>query len=194
MVRSKRTLGILVARYGTMIVMVPTMAFLPLLMSKWPTHTGLQVGFVIAARTLVNALLQLPFGRIADKYDKTLLLLIGISCMTLAILAVPSVENFYLMVILYMVLGCGEAIIWPVLGAYASEEGKRLYGHGTMMGVFSFAMSGGVLTGAVLAGTAMDMLGIRWAFYICAAAVLSLTVFAVQMIRSGERKEMMATA
>jgi MFS family permease len=63
-----------------------------------------------------------------------------------------------------------------------------------MMGVFSFAMSGGVLTGAVLAGTAMDMLGIRWAFYICAATVLILTVLAVRMIRSGERKELMATA
>ncbi|WP_457576077.1 MFS transporter [Desulfomarina sp.] len=193
MTRSSRTLGILLARYATMIVMVPTMAFLPLLMSEWPAHTGLQVGFVIAARTLVNALLQLPFGRLADKYSKIVLLLIGVFCMILAILFVPSIKKFHLMVGLYMLLGCGEAIVWPVLGAYASEEGKRLYGHGTMMGVFSFAMSGGVLTGAVLAGTSMDVLGIHWAFYVCAAAVMILTILAAGMIFRGGEKESAAS-
>lgn len=189
MVRSRRTSGILLARYGTMIIMVPSMAFLPLLMSRWPDHTGLQVGGVIACRTLTNAVLQLPFGRFADKYNKIVLLLGGTFCMSLSVLMIPFMANVFSVTILYIILGIGEAVIWPVLGAYASEEGRNYYGHGTMMGIFSFMMSGGVLTGAVLAGTSMDLLGIEWAFYSCGIAVILITLVAVAMISTGEKKQ-----
>ncbi|OEU48895.1 MAG: quinolone resistance protein [Desulfobulbaceae bacterium S5133MH15] len=188
MVGNSRTAGILLARYATMIIMVPTMAFLPLLMSSWPVHTGLQVGMVIACRTLTNAVLQVPFGRFADKYNKLVLLLAGVLCMSLAVLAIPSMENVVSMTILYIFLGIGEAVIWPVLGAYATEEGRVHYGQGTMMGMFSFTMSGGVLTGAVLAGISMDLVGIAWAYYTCGAMVLLLTLVAAKMIFIGEKK------
>lgn len=188
MVGNSRTAGILLARYATMIIMVPTMAFLPLLMSSWPVHTGLQVGMVIACRTLTNAVLQVPFGKFADKYNKLVLLLAGVMCMSLAVLAIPSMENVVSMTILYIILGIGEAVIWPVLGAYATEEGREHYGQGTMMGMFSFTMSAGVLTGAVLAGISMDMVGIEWAYYTCGAMVLLLTLVAAKMIFSGEKK------
>ena len=188
MAGNRRTSGILLARYATMIMMVPTMAFLPLLMSSWPDHTGLQIGSVIACRTLVNAVLQVPFGNFADKYNKIPLLLAGAFCMSLAILFIPAMDSFLSMMILYSFLGIGEAIIWPVLGAYASEEGRMHYGHGTMMGIFSFTMSGGVLTGAVLAGMSMDMFGIEWAFYTCGAAVIFITILAAGMIFAAERK------
>jgi len=184
MVASSRTSGILLARYATMIIMVPTMAFLPLLMSQWPLHTGLQVGTVIACRTLTNAVLQVPFGKCADKYSKVVLLLAGSLCMSFAVLAIPSMKSFVSMIILYVVLGVGEAVIWPVLGAYATEEG-RVYGQGTMMGMFSFAMSGGVLTGAIFAGVSMDLAGIKWAYYTCGATVLLLVLVAVKMICRG---------
>ncbi len=188
MVGNSRTAGILLARYATMIIMVPTMAFLPLLMSSWPVHTGLQVGMVIACRTLTNAVLQVPFGKFADKYNKLVLLLAGVMCMSLAVLAIPSMENVVSMTILYIILGIGEAVIWPVLGAYATEEGREHYGQGTMMGMFSFTMSAGVLTGAVLAGISMDVVGIEWAYYTCGVMVLLLTLVAAKMIFSGEKK------
>ena len=188
MVGNSRTAGILLARYATMIIMVPTMAFLPLLMSSWPVHTGLQVGMVIACRTLTNAVLQVPFGKFADKYNKLVLLLAGVMCMSLAVLAIPSMENVLSMTILYIILGIGEAVIWPVLGAYATEEGREHYGQGTMMGMFSFTMSAGVLTGAVLAGISMDVVGIEWAYYTCGVMVLLLTLVAAKMIFSGEKK------
>lgn len=191
MIGSSRTSGILLARYATMIIMVPTMAFLPLLMTSWPEHTGLQIGGIIACRTLVNAVLQVPFGKIADKYNKIALFLAGSLLMSLSVLAIPSMEKVLSITMLYIILGVGEAIIWPVLGAYASEEGRKHYGHGTMMGVFSFTMSGGVLTGAVLAGIGMDLFGIEWAFYICGAAVMLITLAAARMIFVGE-KEMAA--
>lgn len=186
MLRRRRTVGILIARYGTMIIMVPTMAFLPLLMSDWERVGGLEIGIVIAARTLVNALLQVPFGTLADRGNKIVLLLAGTCGMCLALLLVPSASTVTHMVLLYMMLGFGEAVIWPVLGAYASDEGRRLYGHGTMMGTFSLAMSAGVFTGALMAGYSMDHWGMAYAFYLCASAVLVITTFSAVLIHGGE--------
>jgi MFS family permease len=187
MIRDRRTRGILLARFATMIVMVPTMAFLPLLMTTRMSSTGFQVGLVIACRTLVNAVLQIPAGKLADKYDKRALLIFGCICLSGAIVMVPRLESFQAMLFLYCLLGSGEAIIWPVLGAYASQEGRQFYGHGTMMGVFSLSMSAGVFTGAMAAGFSMDHLGIEWAYYVTGVIVLVLSMIAAFLIKSGEK-------
>ena len=80
-------------------------------------------------------------------------------------------------------MGTMEAAIWAVLGTYASLEAKKHYGHGTMMGVFSFAMSAGVFTGAVLAGFSMDSWGIARAYHVTGFAVLLLSIVAVMFVR-----------
>lgn len=183
MVQRKRTLGILLARFATVLMMVPTMAFLPVIMGGWSKSTGLQTGIVIASRTLMNALLQYPMGKLADRFDKIPLLLTGAGAMSLAVVAIPWMHSFGAMVAIYLFLGMGEAVLWPVLGAYAVEEGRSLYGHGTMMGVFNLAMSAGVFTGALLAGAGLDFLGMRASFFLTALAILGLSVFAATLIR-----------
>jgi DHA1 family multidrug resistance protein-like MFS transporter len=188
MLANGKTCGILLARYTTMIIMVPSMAFLPLLMSQWQDSSGVQIGVIIACRTLVNAVLQIPFGKVADKNNKRLILLVSSVFLGLIILTIPLLDSFLQMAIAYLLMGTVEAAIWAVLGAYASLEAKRLYGHGTMMGVFSFAMSAGVFTGAVLAGFSMDKWGIGWAYYVTGSAVLLLSLLAVVMIGMHDRK------
>lgn len=190
MLGNGKTCGILLARYTTMIIMVPSMAFLPLLMSEWPDSSGLQVGLIIACRTLVNALLQIPFGKIADNYNKLIILLVSSLALALVILTIPFIGNFMHMAMAYIAMGTAEAAIWAVLGAYASQEAKRQYGHGTMMGVFSFAMSAGVFTGAVLAGVSMDGWGISRAYLVSGSAVLLLSLCSVMMIGLHERNNL----
>ncbi len=194
MMKNRLTLGILLSRFATMIAMVPTMAFLPLLMTQRMTASGLQIGLVIAGRTLVNAVLQVPAGKFADKHNKLVLLVAGSVCLSASIMMVPFVSSFALMLVLYCLLGLGEAIIWPVLGAYASLEGRKHYGHGTMMGVFSLAMSGGVFAGAILAGYSMDRWGIDWAYFSTATAILAFTLGAAFLIGIGEIREAVSAA
>lgn len=186
MLSRRRTLGILIARYATMLMMVPTMAFLPVMMAEWPGASALQTGIVIACRTLMNAVLQYPLGQLADRSNKTLLLLIGTVCTSFAILCIPYMTSFGTMIGVYLFLGFGEAVLWPVLGSYAVEEGRCFFGHGTMMGVFNLAMSAGVFTGAMLSGISMDALGIRQAFLLTSGATLILCLLAIFLIRSGE--------
>lgn len=189
MMQSRLTLGILLARLVTMVIMVPSMAFLPLLMTQTIEASGLQIGFVIACRTLVNAVLQVPAGKVADKYNKLFLLVTGCICLSGVIMLIPFMKTFVMFLLIYCLLGLGEAIIWPVLGAYASIEGRKRYGHGTMMGVFSLAMSGGIMAGAMLSGFSMDVWGIEFAYFVTAATVLIGTSVAALLIRSGERED-----
>ncbi len=189
MAGSLKTGGILLARYGTMIIMVPTMAFLPLLMAGWGNSSGLQIGIVIAGRTLINAMLQVPFGKLSDRFNKLIILAVGSCCLAVTVLFIPWMDTFPKMLFLYLLLGAEEAAVWAVLGAYASIEAKEHYGHGTMMGVFSFAMSIGVFTGAVISGVSMDIWGIVFAYTVAGCAVFLISLAASGMILLHNRRE-----
>jgi DHA1 family multidrug resistance protein-like MFS transporter len=181
---SRRAKGILLARMSTMFIMVPTMAFLPLLMHQKLQASGIMIGLVITVRTLTNAFLQVPCGRLADRRDKLALLTMGCLVISLIMVLVPRAADFPQLLLLFVVLGAGEALIWPALGALATEEG-RIYGHGTMMGLFSMAMSCGIFFGSLAAGLVMDTWGLRWSFVSIGVTVLFLSLFAISMIRSG---------
>jgi DHA1 family multidrug resistance protein-like MFS transporter len=180
---SRRTNGILLARMTTMFIMVPTMAFLPLLMHQKFGATGIMIGLIITVRTVINALLQIPCGRLADRHDKTVLLTMGCLVISLIMVLVPLAADFTQLLLMFAVLGAGEALIWPVLGALAAEEG-RIYGHGTMMGVFNLAMSSGIFFGSLGAGWVIDFWGLDWSFVTVGVTVLFLSLAAIGMIRS----------
>jgi MFS family permease len=167
MLHNNRVVGMLLPRMGTMIVMIPTMGFLPILMDNLMGATGIQIGIVISARTIVTAGLQFPFGKLADRYSKVVLILTGCSIIRAGVFLMPFAAGFLHLVWLSVLIGLGEALIWPTLGAIAVEEGHQ-YGQGSMMGVFNMAMSVGVLIGSLLAGSVMDLVGLEYSFYITA--------------------------
>jgi MFS family permease len=157
------------------------MAFLPLLMHQWFQATGTQIGIVIATRTLINALLQHPCGRLADRVNKVHFLRLGCVIIGVVMCLVPLAGSYRVLLILFVILGMGEAIIWPTLAALATEEGRE-YGQGTMMGVFNLAMSAGVFIGAITAGVTSDWLGLNWSFPLIGGLVLTLSLFATTLI------------
>jgi len=120
----------------------------------------------------------------ADRYDKVLLLRMGSVAVSVVMCLVPLAGSFWWLLALFVLLGMSEAIIWPVLGALATQEGRQ-YGQGTMMGVYSLAMSTGVFMGAMGAGVSMDQLGLKWSFINVGIVVLILTMAAAWLIRTG---------
>ena len=164
MLRNRRVVGVLLPRMGTMIIMVPTLAFLPILMDQMMGATGIEIGIVISARTIVNAGLQTPFGRMADRHNKVTLILTGCLIAGTCVFLMPFAADFLQLVLLSVCMGIGEALVWPTLGAIAVEEGHR-YGQGSVMGVFNMAMSVGILMGSLVAGSFMDLFGLEYVFY-----------------------------
>ena len=185
MLRNSRVVGMLLPRIGSMIVMIPTMAFLPILMDTSMGATGVEIGIVIAARTIVTAGLQFPFGKIADRYNKVVLILTGCFIISAGVFLMPFAVDFLQLVWLSVLIGIGEALIWPTLGAIAVEEGHQ-YGQGSMMGVFNMAMSLGVLIGSLVAGSLTDLIGLEYAFYVTAIILaVSAVVGSLLIARSG---------
>jgi DHA1 family multidrug resistance protein-like MFS transporter len=187
MLHSRRVMGILLSRMATMIIMVPTFAFLPILMNKYMTASGTEIGMVIASRTIMNAVFQMPFGNLADRWHKNRLLLIGSTIICLGIFSVPFAGNFISLLLLFALIGLGEAVSWPALGALAAKEG-HIYGQGAMMGVFNTAMSAGIFVGAMGVGALVDWLGIAWAFYIVALFLFLSSIVAAIMIKPATEK------
>jgi DHA1 family multidrug resistance protein-like MFS transporter len=180
MLHNSRVVGILLPRIGTMIIMIPTLAFLPILMDQLMGASGIEIGIVISARTVVNAGLQTPFGRMADRHNKVALILTG------CLIAGTCV---FLMVLLSACMGVGEALVWPTLGAIAVEEGHQ-YGEGSMMGVFNMAMSVGILIGSLVAGSFMDLIGLEYVFYTTSIIlVVSAVVGGLLISRGGSARE-----
>ena len=107
----------------------------------------------------------------------------GCLVISLIMVLVPLAADFTQLLLMFAVLGAGEALIWPVLGALAAEEG-RIYGHGTMMGVFNLAMSSGIFFGSLGAGWVIDFWGLDWSFVTVGVTVLFLSLAAIGMIRS----------
>jgi len=187
MLHNRRVMGILLSRMATMIIMVQTFAFLPILMKKYMTASGMEIGMVIASRTIINAVFQMPFGNLADRWHKNRLLLIGSTIISLSILSVPFAGSFITLLLLFALIGLGEAVSWPALGALAAKEG-HIYGQGAMMGVFNTAMSVRLFVGAMGVGALVDLLGIAWAFYIVALFLFLCSMVAAAMIRPAARK------
>ncbi len=189
MLRNSRVIGILLPRIGTMIVMIPTLGFLPILMDRLMGATGIEIGIVISTRTIVNAGLQIPFGRIADRHNKVALILTGCLIASACVFLIPSATDLMQLVWLAVFIGAGEALIWPALGAIAVEEGHR-YGQGSMMGVFSMAMSVGILIGSLVAGSFMDLIGLDYVFY-TVSVILAVSAVAGGLLiaRGGSPRE-----
>ncbi len=194
MLHNSRVIGMLLPRIGTMIVMIPTLGFLPILMDRLMGATGVEIGIVISTRTIVNAGLQIPFGRIADRYNKVALILTGCLIASACVFMMPSATGFLQLVWLSVFMGMGEALVWPTLGAIAVKEGHR-YGQGSMMGVFNMAMSVGILIGSLVAGSFMDLIGLEYVFY-TVSVILAVSAVAGGLLiarRGPAREESVST-
>ncbi len=184
MLHNNRVIGVLLPRVGTMIIMIPTLAFLPILMDQVIGATGIQIGIVISVRTIVNAGLQTPFGRMADRHNKVALILTGCFIASTCVFLMPFAASFMQLVWLSACMGIGEALVWPTLGAIAVEEGHR-YGQGSIMGVFNLAMSVGILIGSLVAGSFTDLFGLEYAFYTTSVILVVSAVAGGLLIKRG---------
>ena len=100
---------------------------------------------------------------------------------------IPSARSLLQFIVLFLILGTVEAAISPTLGAFA-VEGGRVYGHGSMMGIFNMAMSVGFLVGSMGGGLLMDLFGLEYSFYGVAILLLICTSIAAWLVTTGQSR------
>ncbi len=138
--------------------------FLPIFAAMYIGLSPTLIGIVLATNTVLASLLQPYSGKIADRFNKRGLVIIGNLIYSLFLALIPFVHNFWQLLELSALGGLGNAVSQPASSALTVEEGRK-FGMGSTMAMFSMAFSIGMAIGPLLAGVIVDFGNINSVFY-----------------------------
>jgi MFS family permease len=160
-------------------------AFVPFLPIFAAMYMGLSltlIGIVLAVNTVLSSLLQPYSGKIADRFNRRGLIVIGGLTSSLFLASIPFAHNFGQLLGLCALGGLGRAISMPAASALTVEEGRK-YGMGSTMAIFTVAFSIGMAIGPLLSGAIADLANINSVFYFAAGMELVGTSFFIWFTR-----------
>jgi len=145
--------------------------FIPIFMYDSLKLSGLEMGIIMGAGTVVTALLLRPMGSVSDRLSRRWLVICGGSMTALLTLFLPLAQSFGHLLALSVGIGIFRAVSLPASSALLVQEGN-LYGMGLAMGIFNGAMNLGTVLAPLAGGFALGFFGINTIFY--GAAFLGL--------------------
>lgn len=152
--------------------------FLPLWAASWGMSPA-QVGTLFSVSVLVPGLLQVPFGRLADRYDRVGLMALGGASGVASLVLLPLCRSYGWLLLLLLVTSAGGALVIPAGNALNVELG-RCYGMGSTMGIFDACVTLGMSLGPLLGGAMMDLAGLPVAFLsggaVCLVGLAALVI------------------
>ena len=162
--RSPVTKALIAFRFGNAFARGILMSFVPLFAHGTLGLTASEIGIILSINILSTSLLQAPFGYIADRLTRRGLVFWGSFWFGLCIALIPHMRSFAHIFALNAFLGAMGALALPAANVLVVEEGRR-FGMGTLMGIFSLAMSLGLAVGPILGGVIADRWGLPAIFY-----------------------------
>ena len=159
------------------------------------------VGILLAARSLIGALFQPLFGRLADRTDRVRLVLIGLMVAAVGQFFIPdishAVANLPLpggsvrilpwLLALYVLIGTAEAVLLPAQNAIFVTIGRRV-GMGSIMGMSQMASSIGFLGGSLIGAAVVSAFGIASVFRFAALISVGGAALFLLLIRRVEQE------
>jgi len=153
------------------------LCFLPILAGFHFDFTLTQIGILAAAQPISASILQPFFGRLADRYSRRYLVVIGSLLDPICLALLPFAQSFSQLLILCIISGVGRAICFPAASAMVINEGKR-FGIGASSGIFNMTASLGMAAGPLVGGFFLDAIGLNIVFYTTGIiAVISTALF-----------------
>ncbi len=145
--------------------------FIPIFMYDNLKLTGLEMGIIMGAGTVITALLLRPIGSMSDKLNRRWLVIFGGAMTALLTFCLPLAQSFGHLLALSVAMGIFSVVSLPASSALLVQEGN-LYGMGLTMGIFNGAMNFGTVLAPLAGGFALGLFGIKTIFY--GAALLGL--------------------
>lgn len=134
--------------------------------STWEAEAGVLAAIMLTTNIFLTGVLQIPFGKLADKYNKFILILAGSVVATITLLMMSMAQNFEQMLLIGVVMAVGSAMSMPAASAIMVKKVGKKTGMGTQMGLFNAAMSIGIISGNLTFGIVTDTLGIESIFVV----------------------------
>jgi MFS family permease len=160
---NKKLRGVFIYRAVNAMGRGTIMGFLPLFAVQILGITGTVIGFVLSIGIFATALLQSPMGVLADRYNKSLLLIVGGLTSSFGYFILIQSGNMTELFLIRLIISLGGALSIPALTAIVAEEGKKL-GSGSTVGVYNTAMSFGQILGPLVTGFLLDIFGMGAVF------------------------------
>ena len=145
--------------------------FLPIFAAVYLGLNPALTGVLLTVHLLLTSLLGILSGRVADRFNRRTLVIIG-SLISAAYLAlIPLTRGFWQILALCVFGSIGGAVALPAASALTVEEGRK-FGMGSTIAAFSLAFSIGMAIGPILSGVIRDLAGINSVFYFAAVMIL----------------------
>jgi MFS family permease len=151
------------------------MAFLPILASTINLNSS-QIGIVLTTNIVTMAILQRPFGKFADVYNKMSMIIFGSLLRSLCLFLMIFSQNFFQLLIVNIVMGVGGGVSNPASTALSVGVGRKR-GMGSTMGIFNTAWSLGLIIAPILSGILFDTFGLGSVFYLGGSMSILGTAF-----------------
>ena len=166
LIRDRLIAGLFALRFAYTAAIGMIWGFLPVLAAMEFSLPSSSIGILVMLGVFVSGVLHAPMGVLADHFSRRALVLIGGGSASGSMLLFPWADGFWDLFWANVLFGIGGGISMPAVMAMAVTCGNRATAMGSVMGLLTMAHSMGMLTGAILAGLAMDLLQLRHAFFI----------------------------
>lgn len=138
-------------------------SFLALRLEDGLGASPIAIGLAFATQDLTGGCAQPIFGRMADRYDRRVLVGSGLLVTALFTAFVGFAPSYILVVLLLFLMGGANALSQVAAGAVQVVAGRRT-GMGTVLGIGSAANGAGIVIGSIAGGLLVDAYGIGAAF------------------------------
>jgi MFS transporter, DHA1 family, multidrug resistance protein len=147
---------------------------------------AMMVGFINSAFLLTSGVFSFPFGLLADRVGRKLVITSGllVSLGTSILLAVSAAP--WQLLLIYLLFGLGLAAIGPTLMAYVADLSPPSQ-LGRSYGAYTLAIYTGMSLGPALGGWVAHWLDFRLLFLVAAALVVPVLVVALAFLPSSSR-------
>ncbi|MCK4863516.1 MAG: MFS transporter [Dehalococcoidales bacterium] len=133
------------------------------------------IGTILSVLVLGAGLIQIFSGRLADRFNRRVIVILGSLGILISMLLIPFSVGFWTLMVFLAIAIIGDATALPSASALVIEEGRK-FGMGMAMAMFNMGMGVGLSVGPILAGLAADLMGIESAFYFTAILMLVCTI------------------
>ena len=140
------------------------MTFLPIFAATYIGLGPALIGVLLAVNMLPMMVLLVPAGRLADRFNRKVLVIVGNLVYLVTLVLIPLANTFWQQLWLCFPRSIGGAISMPAATALTVGEGRK-FGMGSTMAIMMMAMAIGMALGPTLSGVIADSVDINAVFY-----------------------------
>jgi len=140
------------------------MTFLPIFAATYIGLGSTLIGVLLAVNMLPMIVLAGLAGRLADRFNRRALVILGNLIYLITVALIPLAKTFGQQLWLCFPRVIGGALSMPAATALSVEEGRK-FGMGSTMSILMMAMSIGMALGPTISGVIADAVDINAVFY-----------------------------